>query len=503
MSDPETMSTLRRELKNAIKEYDFLRAKALQQQIDALNARAMDQRMHSKNNNSKNSYNVLREDIKTECIKKMEKAQEEIGAAREQFQRRVCELNNQYLTKFSELNDEYTRQFSLSAMKVYPRSDTYRTGSRVLAKLKEYDRAFELFQYAEGIRNQLIEQNQKDATINYDRKKQQLQDSIEREKTVAREALLRTLTRIKRKYDSETGVMKKGLCSTAERLKVQVTNEELADVFEELVVEELIPVTKSFVNKLDPIVSLSRTKSPGRGDPSSNSRFSGMSGDQYMPEQSSHGQEEQQESEDFEAEPDGAPYPGYTNSAPIFVDSGNVGTAQVNNYQPKFTYNYGQIPQMLQPNQVVYNPFQPAPMGYIPPLPPAVAPSRTLKPSEAGKTAGMSLTGKGSTSKLSVSQLDFKTQTMPSAGAQTIQTAFNQNAHSGGVGVGNNNSGGLSATRTPTVRIDTNVQEQQGGVGRYRRDSPGQYSGSLRRVSPGAGGSFIRSPMSNSRAIFA
>lgn len=157
-SNKNDLSVLKAELKKAIKECDFARAKALDAHIKSLSKQKSDSEYEKKMLTSKLKFNITRESIGKEIIQTQMKANQTETETINAFQKRLLTLRAKHQRENQDLDDKLAIELEKANTRPVPEAENVKLYAQKQANLGNFDVAEASMYEYEQIRSRVVQQ---------------------------------------------------------------------------------------------------------------------------------------------------------------------------------------------------------------------------------------------------------------------------------------------------------------------------------------------------------
>lgn len=264
MSDTsDDLNVLRLQHQEAIKQCDFLRAKALNDQINKLTNHIKSSQNGTKKLGNEMEYKHICDQVRSSASDEYSRAIQYIYEMKVHFHDRLQKLLKVHSDQLQELGDEYAKAIEATAVRNVRDADNYTNGAQILASLHLYDQAQELFKIANDNKESTTMQRQEEIHYMYDMLQEKMKQKHQEELALNSQKRYQRFIEIKQDYDRAIQRLRKVLSSAAIRLQTKQNPEEEEKFFKELIITPDDDVDTDIPRT--PLSPLSRlSKSPSR-----------------------------------------------------------------------------------------------------------------------------------------------------------------------------------------------------------------------------------------------
>lgn len=257
------LNVLRLQHQEAIKQCDFLRAKALNDQINKLTSHIKSSQNGTKQLGNKMEYKHICDQVRSSAADEYSRATQYIYETKVHFQDRLSTLLKIHSDQLQQLGADYAKAIEDTTLRPVRDADNYTNGAQILASLHYYDKAQELFQIANDNKELTTLQRQEECHYSYDQLQEKMKQKHKEELSLNSQKRYQRFVEIKQDYDRAIQRLRKVLSSASIRLQVKQNPEEEEKFFKELIItpddDEDTDIPRT------PLTPLSRlTQSPSR-----------------------------------------------------------------------------------------------------------------------------------------------------------------------------------------------------------------------------------------------
>lgn len=164
---PDDLAALKKELKNAIQQCDFARAKQLDAHIKSLQRQNSDTEFEKKKMTSKLKFNITRESIGKEIIQCQMKANQEETRTINEFQKRMLKLKEDHQRENQLLDEKLAIELEKAYTRPVPEAESIKTYAQKQATLGNFNVAEQAMEEYKEIHTKSIQQRTDDLIIKF------------------------------------------------------------------------------------------------------------------------------------------------------------------------------------------------------------------------------------------------------------------------------------------------------------------------------------------------
>lgn len=220
------LEMLQKERLKAIESCEFARARAIDVHIDRLKERIEIARQSTKQIQNVLQFELKKEEIQLDAIRKQTEARDNIFRIRQEFQERQMRLHQLHTDALTQMADGYSAALEIESLRLNPVSETMVRQAKLNAQVKKYELAEALFNESNTIREQSTLKRQEDVDQSFESKKAFLDKKHQKELELCAEKEEIAIREVKEQFNKLINKYKNILSKTAYELQLQLQPED-------------------------------------------------------------------------------------------------------------------------------------------------------------------------------------------------------------------------------------------------------------------------------------
>lgn len=229
----DTLAALRIQRQQAIAEYQFKKAKEIEDQINALKSTNAEDKRRQKISNQKHEFETEKTMLKSKAISKRGKYTNKLLALRQVYQRRLVDLNNKHALEMSDLAATYGKGLELATSRSVPESNELLRISKLKADMSEYELAETLHNEGVALAEETTEMRKEEVHQAYQVKQDELIAKQQKEIDDHQAKLENEIDLLVMTYDRKINKLKQAYQLHAIKYRITLQPNEIESFFSE------------------------------------------------------------------------------------------------------------------------------------------------------------------------------------------------------------------------------------------------------------------------------
>lgn len=220
------LEVLRVQRKDAIRDCDFAKVRALDCHIDRLKEEIGHLEKGSNMIQRDLAFDLKKEEMRLRASEELQSLQTALFGIRASYQKRLGDLEESHKKEIDELGARYSEALELAAIRSVPESELLTRQAQFSAKMRDYSTAEALLDQSQQTRADSTTGRQDEVHQLFDRRRERIERRQAAEEQGVLEKLEREIEIREKKFELTMVHVKNSLAKTAADLKIRLTDED-------------------------------------------------------------------------------------------------------------------------------------------------------------------------------------------------------------------------------------------------------------------------------------